>query len=223
MDRRAHPVTMVRAVKPTRKRDGRLGPPQGYPKDPDKYADPANWKYPVHTPFHSRAARRYFNEPRNRAKYTPEEQAYIDKKINEALERFGVAVKVKGGKMEDEAGTIQADVPMNKDIDKMSSEELLLVLLGRNRLASAKGIDPGLVSLDKSTDTLLSGSVKEYSVLIDRQAKRIEHDCVDFRTNRAVARLFCKHLGAFLMQADRAKTTRLLRELLRERDHWTFE
>ena len=69
---------MPRAVKPGRKRDGRLGPPQGYPKDPDRYADPANWKYPVHTPFHARAARRYFNEPRNRAKYTPEEQAYID-------------------------------------------------------------------------------------------------------------------------------------------------
>src|SRR2546427_318442 len=79
--------SMVRPVKPGRKRDGRLGPPQGYPKDPDKYGDPANWKYPVHTPFHARAARRYFNEPRNRAKYTPEEQAYIDKKINEPLER----------------------------------------------------------------------------------------------------------------------------------------
>lgn len=214
---------MVRAVKPTRKRDGRPGPPQGYPKDSEKYADPANWKYPVHTPFHARAARRYFNDPRNRAKYTPEEQAFIDKKINEALERFGVAVKVKGGRMEDEAGTIQADVPINKDIDKMSFEELLLVLLGKNRLASAQGMDPGLVSLDKSADTLLSGTVKDYTVLIDRQAKRIEHDCVDFRTNRAVARLLCKHIGAFLMRVDRAKATRLLRELLRERDRWTFE
>ncbi|HKW43241.1 MAG TPA: DUF6582 domain-containing protein, partial [Thermoplasmata archaeon] len=71
---------IVRPVKPSRKRDGRLGPPERYPKDPEKYGDPANWKYPVHTPFHARAARRYFNEPRNRAKYTPEEQAYIDKK-----------------------------------------------------------------------------------------------------------------------------------------------
>src|SRR5437762_12263897 len=93
---------MPRAVKPSRKRDGRLGPPQGYPKDPDKYADPANWKYPVHTPFHARAARRYFNEPRNRVKYTPEEQAYIDKKINEALQRFGVAVKIRDGKRSEE-------------------------------------------------------------------------------------------------------------------------
>src|SRR3989449_5738382 len=153
---------MPRPVKPTRKRDGRLGPPQGYPKDPDRYADPANWKYPVHTPFHARAARRYFNEPRNRAKYTPEEQAYVDKKINEALERFGVAVKIKGGQIEDEAGTIQADVPMNKDIDKMTFAELLPVFLGTNRLASAKAIDPSLVSVDKETDTLLAGRANDY-------------------------------------------------------------
>jgi len=219
----AFPGPMVRAVKPGRKRDGRLGPPEGYPKDPDKYGDPANWKYPVHTPFHARAARRYFNEPRNRAKYTPEEQAYVDKKINEALERYGVAVKIKGGKVEDEAATIQADVPMNKDIDKMSFEELLLVLLGKNRLTSAQGIDPSVVSVDKETETLLAGTVKEYSVLIDRQVRRVEHDCVDFKTNRAVARLFCKHLGAFLMRVDRPRAVRLLRELLRERDHWTFE
>ena len=214
---------MVRAVKPTRKRDGRLGPPQGYPKDPEKYADPANWKYPVHTPFHARAARRYFNEPRNRAKYTPEEQAYIDKKINEALERFGVAVKIKGGTIEDEAGTIQADVPMNKDIDKMGFEDLLLVFLGTNRLASAKGIDPSVVEVDKETDTLLAGRVKEYSVRIDRQERRLEHDCVDFKTNRATGRLMCKHLGAFLMRVDRPRAIHLLRDLLRERDHWTFE
>ena len=177
----------------------------------------------MHTPFHARAARRYFNEPRNRAKYTPEEQAYIDKKINEALERFGVAVKIKGGKVEDEAGTIQADVPMNKDIDKMGFEDLLLVFLGTNRLASAKGIDPSVVEVDKETDTLLAGRVKEYGVRIDRQERRLEHDCVDFKTNRATGRLMCKHLGAFLMRVDRPRAIHLLRDLLRERDHWTFE
>jgi len=132
-------------------------------------------------------------------------------------------VKVVDLKNKNEAGTIQADVPLNKDIDKMSFEELLLVFLGTNRLASAKGIDPSLVSIDKETDTLLSGRVKDYTVRIDRQEKRLEHDCVDFRTNRAVGRLMCKHLGAFLMRLDRPKATRLLRELLRKRDHWTFE
>ena len=214
---------MVRGVRPGRKRDGRPGPPEGYPKNPEKYADPANWKFPVHTPFHARAARRYFNKPGNRAKYTPEEAAYVDKKINEALERFGVAVKMKGGEVEEEAGIIQADVPLNKDIDKMGLEELLLVLLGTNRLASAKGIDAGLVSVDKETATLLSGTVKAYAVRIDTQERRIEHDCGDWRSNRAKARLFCKHLGAFLYRVEPAHWVRLLRGLLRERDHWTFE
>lgn len=213
---------MVRAVKPSRKRDGRPGPPDGYPKDPEKYADPANWKYPVHTPFHARAARRYFNKAGNRAKYTPEEQAYVDKRINEALERFGVAVKIRGGEIEEEAGIIQADVPMDKDINKMGLEDLLLVLLGRNRLASAKGIGPEQVSVDKETATLLSGSVKHYSVRIDAQDRRIDHDCVDWRTNRAKARLLCKHLGAFLLHVEPARAVPLLRDLLRERDRWTF-
>src|SRR2546429_726241 len=129
---------MPRACKPSRKRDGRLGPPQGYPKDPDKYADPANWKYPVHTPFHARAARRYFNEPRNRVKYTPEEQAYIDKKINESLERFGVAVKIRDGQVEDEAGTIQAGAPLDKDNDKKTLRGPPPLFPGRKRPSLSK-------------------------------------------------------------------------------------
>src|SRR5207247_9232614 len=114
---------------------------------------------------------------RRRAKARPEKTESIDKKMNEALKRFGVAAKIRDGKIEDEAGTIQADVPLNKDIDKMTFEELLLVFLGTNRLASAKGIDLSSVSVDKETDTLLSGRVKDYTVRIDRQEKRLEHDC----------------------------------------------
>ena len=114
-------------------------------------------------------------------------------------------------------------MPLNKDIDAMTREELLGVLLGTNRLASAQGIAPALVSVDKATATLLSGTVKAYSVRIDTQERRIEHDCVDFRTNRAKARLLCKHLGTFLLHIDRGQAQRLLRRLLRERDTWTFE
>ena len=108
-------------------------------------------------------------------------------------------------------------------VDSREAAELLQVFLGTNRFASAKAIDPSVVSVDKETDTLLAGRVKEYSVRIDRQEKRVEHDCVDFRTNRATGRLMCKHLGAFLMRVDRGNATHLLRDLLRERDHWTFE
>ena len=210
-------------MKPARKRDGRPGPPEGYPKDPDKYADPANWKYPVHTPFHSRAARRYFNDPRNRVKYTEAEQAYIDKKINDALRKFGVPIALGPSATEPEAGTIQADIPINKDIDVMALDELLVALLGENRLASARAIPADLVHVDKESKSLISGSVKEYSVVIDIAKQRIEHDCVDFRRNRAKGKLLCKHLGAFVLRIDPKTATSLLRRLLRERDRWTFE
>ena len=124
---------MVRARKPARKRDGRLGPPQGWPKDPEKYGDPLNWKYPVHSPFHARAARRYFNDPANRAKYDESEQAYVDKKINDALSKFGVAAKIRGGVEEREAGIIERDLPVEKPVEDMDLEELL----GRLKVADA--------------------------------------------------------------------------------------
>ena len=214
---------MVRPAKPARKPDGRPGPLSGYPKDQEKYADPANWKYPVHTPFHARAARRYFNDPRNRAKYTEAEQAYIDKKINEALRKFGVPIALGPSASEPEAATIQADIPINKDIDAMTVEELLLAFLGENRLESARQIPGDQVHVDKESNSLISGSVKDYSVVIDVAGQRIEHDCVDFRRNRAKGKLLCKHLGAFLLRIDPKAATALLRRLLHERDRWAFE
>jgi hypothetical protein len=75
--------------KPDRKPFGRDGPPKGYPKDQSVYADPENWRYPLHTPWHARTARRYFDESSNRTKYATEEQAYIDGRINEAVQKFG--------------------------------------------------------------------------------------------------------------------------------------
>ncbi len=214
---------MVRTVKPARRRDGRAGPLERYPKDPDKYADPLNWKYPVHTPFHARAARRYFNDPRNRGKYVDGEQAYIDKKINDALTHFGVPVALGPSGKEPEAATIQADIPVNKDIDRLTLDELLLAFLGQNRLASAREVPADQIHVDKESKSLISGSVKEYSVVIDLVEERIEHDCVDFRRNRARGKLLCKHIGAFLLRVDPKAVTSLLRRLLRERDRWTFE
>ena len=213
---------MVRAARPSRKADGRLGPREGYPKDPEKYADPANWKYPVHTPFHARAARRYFNKPGNRAKYSLEERAYIDRQINAALRRFGIAVAVGPSAEGPEAGTIQADVPIDKDIERMSLDELLGLFLGESRMESARGLEADLVSIDKETETFLSGTVKQYSVTIDLADRAIQHDCTDWLENRSKAKLFCKHLGAFAMAMGRTRATTLLRRLLRERDRWAF-
>src|SRR2546422_310183 len=120
----------------------------------------------------------------------------MDKKINEALTRYGIPIALGPSAKEPEAATIQADIPINKDIDRMTLDELLLAFLGENRLASAREIPGDQVHVDKESKSLISGSVKEYSVVIDIAQQRIDHDCVDFRTNRAKGKLLCKHRGA---------------------------
>ncbi|TLZ51139.1 MAG: hypothetical protein E6K18_05845 [Methanobacteriota archaeon] len=214
---------MVRAKKPARKRDGRLGPPQGWPKDPEKYGDPLNWKYPVHSPFHARAARRYFNDPANRAKYDESEQAYVDKKINDALSKFGVAAKIRGGVEEREAGIIERDLPVEKPVEDMDLEELLGVFLGADRLTRAKGIDASLVRFTKRGSTILAAEVKEYVVTMDLLNKTIYHDCTDWTQNRMKAKLFCKHVGRFFFALKKGEAEPLLRRMLFERETWVFD
>src|SRR3972149_37149 len=72
-------------------------------------------------------------KPQTRAKYTPSEQAYVDRKINDALTHFGVPIALGPSADEPEAATIQADIPINKDTEAMNLDELLLALLGENR------------------------------------------------------------------------------------------
>ncbi len=69
--------------RPTKRPYGRPAPPPGYPKDTELYADPENLLYPVNTPVRARLARRYFDDEKNRSKYTEEERQYIDAKIND--------------------------------------------------------------------------------------------------------------------------------------------
>jgi len=214
---------MVRAKVPARKRDGRPGPPEGWPKDPDKYADPKNWKYPVHSAFHARAARRYFNDPVNRGRYDEAEQAYIDRKINAALAKFGVAAKISGGVEERERDIIEEDLPLQKPLDEMTLDDLLKVLLGTDRLTRAKEIDGSLVQFTKRGSTIVNADVKDYTVSLDLMNKTVYHDCTDWTQNRARAKLFCKHVGRFFLSLRPSEALSILRSLLRERDTWVFD
>jgi len=214
---------MVRAKKPSRKRDGRPGPPEGWPKDPEKYGDPRNWKYPVHSPFHARAARRYFSEPRNREKYDEAEQAYVDRKIHDALAKFGVAAKIKGGVEEREEGIIEQDVPLGKPIEEMDLDELLAVFLGSDRFGRAREIDAGLVRFTKRGSTIVNADVKDYTVSLDLMNLTIYHDCTDWTASRARAKLFCKHIGRFFLSLKAGESVPMLRKMLRERDKWVFD
>ncbi|HKZ48276.1 MAG TPA: DUF6582 domain-containing protein [Thermoplasmata archaeon] len=204
---------MVRAKVPARKGDGRPGPPDRYPKDPAKYADPSNWKYPVHSPFHARAARRYFNDPRNRAKYDEDEQAYIDRKIDAALRRFGVAAARE---------PTEEPPPSPAAVAAMSRDDLLRVLVGTSRLKSARAIPYDLVTFLENRGGRMEARVKQYRTLVDFTARVVEHDCEDWRKNRARGKLLCKHLGRLFLNLREDQAAGLLRKLLVERDAWDF-
>jgi len=201
--------------KPVKKPFGRDSPPRGYPKDQSLYADPENWRYPLHTSWHARAARRYFDDPSNRSKYSKEEQEYMDSRIDEALSRFGA-----------DAGRATArrrrsvSVP-RANIDDLSLEKLLRTFLGAPRLLRAMEIDDSLASIALEGSDVVAGKVKEYIVRIDLTNRTILHDCQDWRNNMA-SKNMCKHLGKFLMTLDEGRATKILRQVLREKDQWSF-
>ncbi len=201
--------------KPEKKRFGRDGPPKGYPKDQSLYADPENWRYPLHTSWHARAARRYFNDSSNRNKYTPEEQEYIDSRIDQALQKLGAQAERVGGRKRPSPVTLQSGN------EERSLEQLLRLFLGAPRLQRAKETDDSLVSISQESSDIIEGKVKDYSVRIDLANRTILHDCQDWRNNVA-SKNMCKHLGKFLLMLDEGKATQILKQILKDLDKWSF-
>jgi len=69
---------------------GHKSPPKGYPKKKVQYADPKNYKYPLDTEKHVRAAWSYIHMPRNRKMYTASELAAMEAKIKRAGKKYGI-------------------------------------------------------------------------------------------------------------------------------------
>jgi len=201
--------------KPEKKPFGRDGPPRGYPKDQTLYADPENWRYPLHTSWHASAARRYFNDSANRSKYSKEEQDYIDWRIDQALS------KSKAGNSTKRPGRGPPATISAEQADALSLEELLRTFLGVARVERAKQMDESLVSITYETSDVIEGTVKEYTVRIDIPNRTIMHDCQDWRNNMA-AKNMCKHLGRLFLSLDEGKAANILRQVLGEKDHWSF-
>ena len=117
---------------PSKKPFGRERPPKGYPKDKADYADPSNWRYPLHTPWHAKAAKRYFAELSNRNKYSQEEREYIDWRIEEALKTLQI------GTAKDELSS--------ESIDALTINDMLKILMGHTRFKRIQEIDDSLIS-----------------------------------------------------------------------------
>jgi len=208
-------ISRLAGRKPERKPFGRDGPPRGYPKDQSLYADPENWRYPLHTSWHARAARRYFDDPSNRSKYSSEEQEYIDSRIDQALKKLGVQAGTAGRRKR------PSPVAVRSGNEERSLEQLLRLFLGAPRLQRAREIDDSLVSISQESSGMIEGKVKDYSVRIDLVNRTILHDCQDWRNNVA-SKNMCKHLGKFLLTLDEEKATEILKRVLKDIGQWSF-
>jgi hypothetical protein len=197
--------------KPERKPFGRAAPPKGYPSDQSAYADPENWRYPLHTPWHAKAARRYFDDQPNRVRYTEEEQVYIDSRINAALKKF----ESRQGKR------YSPRIPVTKNVDEMSLKQLMRVLLGPARLRRVAEIDDSLVTVTSEAEDSVQAKVKDYHVKIDVRNRTVLHDCQDWRNNMA-SKNMCKHLGKLLLTLKEAKAIDICRNILEHKDDWKF-
>jgi hypothetical protein len=93
--------------------------------------------------------------------------------------------------------------------------------LGAARLKRATEADDSLVSIQKSDQDLVNGRVKDYVVQINIKNRTIVHDCQDWRKNMG-SKNMCKHLGKFLLTLDQTKATGLLRNIIENKDQWTF-
>jgi hypothetical protein len=206
---------------PERKPFGRREPPGNYPTDPQQYADPQNYMYPLDRPIRAKLARRYFDEPRNRSRYTEEERLFIDSRIDEALKRYGIMVdETLPSRPRNERRKPPKRISRN-ELAKLDLEQLLQRFLGSTRLERAKSIADNLVSLSGLERDLISGNVKQYLVRIDLKSRVITHDCDDWKKNMR-SRLMCKHLGKAFLTIGNARATAILRQILSEIDDWTF-
>jgi hypothetical protein len=207
---------------PDRKSFGRREPPPNYPTDSDQYADPLNYMYPLDKPIRAKLARRYFDEARNRSKYTEEERLFIDSRIDEALRKFGITAYYAPALTPPGEGRHRSRPKVSpKELRKLNRDELLQRFLGTARFERAKAIPDKLVSLSSHRTDVISGKVKQYSVQIDVKNKTITHDCEDWKKNMR-SKLMCKHLGKAFLMLDDARAIAILRKILSEMKDWTF-
>lgn len=86
-------LKIAKSQMPDEMKSGHKSAPKGYPKDKSKYADPVNFKYPIDTEAHARAAWAYIHQERNRKKYEPKEFEFMSNRIKKALKKFDVEIE----------------------------------------------------------------------------------------------------------------------------------
>lgn len=105
----------------------------------------------------------------------------------------------------------------------MSDERLdLLALCTESKRLSRAGKERGRVHLQVDGPDLFLAAVSSYNVVLDLQARRIQHGCRDFLGQGREGRL-CKHVAALLLAIDESTALEVLRALTDPDGGWHLE
>jgi hypothetical protein len=110
------------ATRPGPKQGAPKSPPKGYPSTRDQYADPENYKYPLDTEAHARAALGYFSKASNRSGYSGDEQKFMWKRIIAAAKRYDIELSDDVKKHAEKLGDPDQEV---LDLDEKKLTELI--------------------------------------------------------------------------------------------------
>jgi len=93
--------SILRVLAKKKKDTGHKTPPKKYretgAKSRSDYADPDNYKYPIHTESNVRAALSYFSKPANANKYPPAKRKQIWNRILAAARKYKIEISEKAG------------------------------------------------------------------------------------------------------------------------------
>jgi uncharacterized protein YecE (DUF72 family) len=63
--------------------------------------------------------------------------------------------------------------------------------------------------------------VRQYRIVVETSERKILHDCPDW-SRRVLKKEFCKHVGRVFLSMEPRKASEILRQILKERDSWSF-
>lgn len=109
-------------------------PPKGYPKEKKEYADPNNYKYPLDTEEHVRAAIAYFSKPSNYSVYPVSVRRSIWNRIMRAAREYGIVIS---------------------DQDKFKKSNILFVSPLRQRAERVRGVVVRVLQKAKKSSRLV--------------------------------------------------------------------
>jgi phage I-like protein len=105
------------------------------------FADAKNKKYPLDTEAHVKAALSYWGMPKNRAKYSAEDQKTIGGKIRAAAKKLGIGTSDDGDDEKDKAESSLVYAATSVDLEGQTPEEI--VYMPRGEAITIKPKRPG--------------------------------------------------------------------------------